>query len=291
MDTLLIAGFGDIARRALPQLVTQFRVCALERPDRTVAARAPADAERIFGDLDDAASLAVLDRPTSHVLHLAPPPSAGRTDPRTRHLLSALATHPELPRRFVYVSTSGVYGDCGGDWIDEQRPPNPMSDRARRRLDAERQIAELGGAHGVRVVILRVPGIYAADRLPLERLRKATPVLRPEDDVYTNHIHADDLASIVVAALTERDAGGIYNAADDSALKMGDWFDLVAERSGLPKPPRIARTEAAQRIPAPLLSFMSESRRLLNARMKRELGIRLRYPSVYDGVPASRPRP
>ena len=287
MTSLLIVGLGDIAKRALPQLAAHFRVSALLRPERMPEAAACPDVECIAADLDDAPSLSALGS-FSHVLHLAPPPNGGCTDPRTGHLLAALATQRRLPERIVYISTSGVYGDCAGEWVDERRAVNPVSGRARRRVDAERRMMALGSAHGVRVVILRVPGIYAAERLPLERLRKATPVLRAEDDVYTNHIHADDLATIVVTALTHADARGIYNAADDTALKMGDWFDLVAERSGLPKPPRIAREEAARSIPPPLLSFMSESRRLVNARMKLELGVRLRYPTVYDGVPVGR---
>jgi nucleoside-diphosphate-sugar epimerase len=134
-------------------------------------------------------------------------------------------------------------------------------------------------------VILRVPGIYAAERLPLERLRKGTPVLRAEDDVYTNHVHADDLAAVCVRALEADAPAGVYNASDDSELKMGDWFDLVADRHGLARPPRIARAVAGHLIPPVLLSFMLESRRLVNRRLKDELGIALRYPTVFEGVP------
>jgi len=287
MNSVLIVGFGDIAQRALPQLAAHFRVWVLVRPERMTEAGASATVRCVHGNLDDPATLVGLPGPISHVVHLAPPPNAGRTDPRTAHLLGALTLQPRSPQRLVYISTSGVYGDCAGDWVDEQRPVNPMSDRARRRVDAERRVGEFGRTRGIATVILRVPGIYAADRLPLERLRKATPVLRAEDDVYTNHIHANDLAGIVLTALTHADANGIYNVADDSALKMGDWFDLVADRAGLPRPPRIARAEAGQSIPPALLSFMSESRRLLNDRMKRELGVGLRYPTVLDGVPAA----
>jgi nucleoside-diphosphate-sugar epimerase len=163
----------------------------------------------------------------------------------------------------------------------------PQTDRARRRVDAEHQLALWCSEHGVALVILRVPGIYAADRLPLERLRAGTPVLREEDDVYTNHVHAEDLASIVVRALEDAAPGGTYNASDDSEIRMGDWFDLVAQRAGLPRPPRIARAEATGRISPELLSFMSESRRLANRRMKENLGVRLRFPTVFEGVPRS----
>jgi len=270
MKTLLLAGYGDIARRAAPRLEARFALVPLAR--------------RHGYDLDRPETLASLP-PAHAVLHCAPPPNAGVVDARTTHLLAALAKGRILPARLVYVSTSGVYGDCGGARVDESRAVNPQTDRAQRRVDAERQLAQWCREQGVSLAILRAPGIYAADRLPLERLRAGTPVLRAEDDVYTNHIHAEDLAAIAVRALAETAHEGIYNASDDSDLRMGDWFDLVASRAGLPRPPRIARAEAAGRIAPELLSFMNESRRLVNRRMKEELGVRLQYPTVHDGVP------
>jgi nucleoside-diphosphate-sugar epimerase len=284
MNTLLIAGFGDIARRAVPLLDGRFDAVALVRPEK-IAGTAPVAGIAIeAGDLDQPQSLDRFAGRASHVLHCAPPPGAGTNDPRTGNLLRMLASGA-LPQRLVYVSTSGVYGDCAGARVDEQQPVKPGTDRAQRRADAEAQIAAFGRNHDVRCVILRVPGIYAADRLPLERIRRGTPVLCVQDDVYTNHIHADDLAAIAVAALTHPDAEGVYNACDDSELRMGDWFDLLADRAGLPRPPRIARADAPGRIPPALLSFMSESRRLSNRRLKAHLGVRLRYPTVADGLP------
>ena len=190
-----------------------------------------------------------------------------------------------LPQRFLYLSTSGVYGDCAGEWVEETRPPKPLTERARRRLDAEQALGEWGEHNKVDVVILRVPGIYASDRLPLDRLIRGTPTLAAEEDVYTNHIHADDLAAIVAAALEVKRAHGIYNASDDGPMKMGDFFDIVADRAGLGRPPRVSRDEATRRIPGEMLSFMNESRRLVNRRMKAELGVRLRYATVADGIP------
>ncbi len=271
MKKLLIVGFGDVARRAAPRLDARYEVQPLSR--------------RHGFDLDRPETLTVLQGADA-VLHCAPPPNTGPVDTRTSHLLAALAKGRILPARVVYVSTSGVYGDCGGARVDESRAVRPQTDRARRRVDAERQLAIWCSERGVVLAILRVPGIYAADRLPLERLRAGTPVLRAEDDVYTNHIHADDLASIVARALDEHSPAGTYNASDDSEIRMGDWFDLVAQRAGLPRPPRIARAEAVGRIAPELLSFMSESRRLANRRMKENLGVRLRYPTVFEGVPS-----
>ena len=218
------------------------------------------------------------------MLHCAPPPQAGEYDTRTSNLLAALERRRILPIRFVYISTSGVYGDCGGALVDESRPVNPQSTRAKRRVHAEEQLAHWCTRHGVALIVLRAPGIYAADRLPLERLRAGTPVLLAQDDVHTNHIHAEDLAAVCARALDDDAPAGTYNASDDTHLTMGEWFDLVADRSGLPRPPRIPRSEAAQRIPPALLSFMRESRRLDNRRLKRVLGVRLRYPTVSEGL-------
>jgi len=287
VERLLIIGCGDIARRALPELQRRYRVAALVRSsDRALA---DSGVELIEGDLDDAGALATLAGRAERIVHLAPPANGGPLDLRTRNLLAALAPQGRgamLPQRFVYLSTSGVYGDCAGEWVEETRAPNPRTERARRRLDAERALGEWGERNKIETVILRVPGIYASDRLPLDRLIRGTPALAAEEDVYTNHIHADDLAGILVAALESTGARGVYNASDDGPMKMGDFFDLVADRAGLARPQRVSREEAVRRLPPELLSFMSESRRLVNRRMKTELGARLRYPTVADGVPA-----
>jgi len=291
VETLLIIGCGDIARRALPALGRRYRLCALV--PSSDAGLAASGVEQIEGDLDAPESLARLSGRARLVVHLAPPAQNGLRDSRTRNLLAALSGPAKsgvmLPRRFVYLSTSGVYGDCAGERVDETRDPRPLTERARRRLDAERAVTEWGEREGVEIVILRVPGIYARDRLPLDRLARGTPVLRSEEDVYTNHIHADDLAGIVAAALESARARGAYNANDDSAIKMGDWFDLVADRHGVARPRRVSRAEASRVVPADLLSFMSESRRLSNDRMKAELGVRLRYPTVAEGLASGNP--
>lgn len=280
MERLLIVGCGDIARRALPQLLTRYAVRAVVRSAADASALRDCGVEPVIADLDCPDSLKALSGRADALLHLAPPGDEGLRDERTRNLTAALSASGMLPRRCVYISTSGVYGDCGGERVDESRPLNPTTVRARRRVDAEQVLAHWHPD----VVILRAPGIYAADRLPLERLRRGTPVLRDEDDVYTNHIHADDLAAAVSHALERAPAGAVYNISDDSELKMGEWFDFVADRYGLPRPPRVSRAEAVSVIPPTLLSFMSESRRLSNARMKTELGLRLRYPTVHEGV-------
>lgn len=289
MRRLLIIGCGDVALRMTPLLRRRYRIFALAREPQRFAALRALGITPVRGDLDAPQTLHALAGLAHDVVHFAPPPGHGAHDTRTAHLVAALAKGESLPQQLVYISTSGVYGDCNGELVSETHPARPQTDRARRRADAEKRLREWGRRSGVSVSILRVPGIYAADRLPLARLEKGTPALIPEDDSYVNHVHADDLARMVVAALHHAHPGRMYNAVDDAPQKMGDYFDLVADRFGLPRPPRVARAEAARVIPETLLSFMNESRRLTNRRIKQELRLRLRYPTVHDGIAAALP--
>lgn len=192
------------------------------------------------------------------------------------------AVRREARVRVVYASTTGVYGDCGGALIDETRPVSPANERAKRRVSAEQQLRRASARGSLAASIVRIPGIYARNRLPLLRLEKGTPALVAEDDVYTNHIHADDLAAILLRAATHARVARVIHASDDSALKMGEYFDAVADAFGLARAPRITREAAEQQLEPMLLSFMRESRRLSNVRLKRELRYRLTYPSVED---------
>ena len=246
------------------------------------------------------------------MIDLAPPPNEGPGDPRTRRLLAALGLPAHraprfgaragqsratpldfgtaVARRWVYVSTTGVYGDTGGSEFDESRPVAPKSARAVRRVHAERHLRAAGRRGLGRVTIVRAPGIYAEDRLPIERLRKGLPALVPGEDVWTNHIHAEDLAAITVAALFRGRANRVVHAVDDSNLKMGDYFDRVADAFEMARPPRVSRSELATLVSPMMLSFMSESRRLQNRRLKHELRVRLAYPEVDDTLAAARIR-
>lgn len=289
MQNLLIVGCGDVARRALPWLTRHYRVYALVRQLDPELARQ--GVTQIRGDLDRPASLRRLAGLARLVLHFAPPRelagagedgvAASAADPRTRNLIAALRRGKSVPRRLVYISTSGVYGDCGGEWIDETRPAHAQTARAARRVDAERQLRRFGSRMaGTCVSIVRAPGIYAADRLPLERLRRGDPALAAGDDPYSNHIHAEDLGRVCIAALQRGRPNRAYHASDDSNLRMGDYFDVIADALALPRPPRVSMAEAERRLSPAMLSFMRESRRLENTRMKRELHLRLRYPTV-----------
>lgn len=278
---ILIVGCGDVGLRTARLLGGRARLFALSHsPDRFDQLRA-AGITPVSGDLDDRGSLERLAGLADVILHFAPPPGEGETDPRTRRLLAALARNPHP--RMVYISTSGVYGDCAGETVAETRPARPNNTRAKRRADAEAQLRRWG-RHERRVGILRAPGIYAQDRFPAERVRKALPAIVAEDDAYTNHIHADDLARLALAVLFRGRPNRVYNAVDDSGLKMGDWFDVVADHLDLPRPPRLPRAEVIAAVTPAMRSFLTESRRLSNRRMKRELRFRLKYPTVREGL-------
>ncbi len=177
-----------------------------------------------------------------------------------------------------------MYGDCAGALIDETRPCHPESARAVRRVDAERCLRAWGRRQGVRVNILRAPGIYAADRLPIERLEKGLPALLADEDAWTNHIHAEDLAAACLTALRHGRANRVYNVVDDSDLRMADYFDRVADAFTLPRPPRLSRRAAAEVLSPLQMSFMRESRRIGNCRLKNELKLSLAYPTVDSGI-------
>jgi nucleoside-diphosphate-sugar epimerase len=281
---VLIIGCGDIG----------MRVAALERAaGRSVAglARAAASARRLRaagiaplrGDLDVASSLTGLPRRGAVVYYFAPPPGRGVTDPRMQAFVSTM-TAPDLPRRVVLISTTGVYGDCRGEWVTEDRPPNPRVDRARRRLAAETVLRSWSETGGVPVVILRVPGIYGPGRLPQERLRAGEPVLREEESPFSNRIHADDLARVCVAAAHCPHPSVVYNVSDGHPTTMTDFFYRVADHLGLPRPPAISREAALRRLGEGMLSYLAESKRIDNRRMLKELGVVLKYPDLAAGL-------
>ena len=288
-ERVLIVGCGDVGQRAAKQLVGRTKVMALTSSQDKLADFRAQGITPVLGNLDYPETLQRLSGWATRVLHLAPPPTdrvgEWSTDPRTLNLARALKKRI-LPRSLVYGSTSGVYGDCQGQWVSESQPVTPHTPRAMRRVDAEKVVRYLGRS-GVRASILRIPGIYAPDRIngtPRERLLKATPVLVEQDDVYTNHIHSDDLARACVAALWRGKSQRVFHVSDDTHLKMGDYFDAAADLMGLKRPPRVPRSQAQESLPLMLLSFMSESRRLRNDRLKKELRVALKYPSIQEGL-------
>jgi nucleoside-diphosphate-sugar epimerase len=272
--------------RVAQGLARRTRVMALTSSVERIASMRAVGIIPLLGNLDASRTLQRVAGLAQRVIHLAPPAPVGSTDGRTRSLLAALSRR-SAPRALVYGSTSGVYGDCGGAQIGEWRSVNAGTERAQRRVDAERRLRHWGRVTTATTCVLRIPGIYAPNRdggTPRSRLLKGLPVLEAAQDVFTNHIHADDLARACCLALWRGKPQRSYNICDDTDLKMGDYFDLAAGLYGLPIPARVTRAEAAQLLSPMQLSFMGESRRLVNTRMKRELGLRLRFPTVHAGL-------
>lgn len=266
------------------------RVLALTSSPERVAPLRAVGVQPLLGNLDAPRTLARLAGLATHVLHLAPPPAAGERDVRTRALVQMLARRTP-PRAVVYVSTSGVYGDCGGAWVPETRRIAPKTARALRRVDAEATLRRWG-RRGVRVSLLRVGGIYALDRPgggPHARLLSGLPLPDAADDPYVNHIHADDLARACVLALWRGDAQRACNVCDDSAMRMGEYFDLAADLLGLARLPRVEMARLEREASAGWMSFLAESRRLVNRRLRQELGLVLRFPTVREGLQAGGP--
>lgn len=284
---MLIIGCGDVGQRLA--LTAKERGEDVKCLVRSIESLRHLEAQDLGGDLLD------LDEPSParrariadpEIFYFAPPPSAGRTDPRMTRFLAALppATRP----RVVYISTTGVYGDCGGEWVDETRPVNPRVDRARRRYDAERQLADWRVAGGGELVILRVAGIYGPDKLPIKRLKKQLPMVSEDDAPWTNRLHIDDLVAVCSAAMARGRDGEVYNVSDGNPGNMRDYFDRVADMFNLPRAPRIAVADAAGTLSTGLLSYLAESRRLDNRKMLDELGVTLRYPTLEKGLAACR---
>ncbi len=290
MLRVLIIGCGDIALRLVRQQREQpssryggVQFYALNRSPSRIPLLREVGIRPIGGDLDDRRSLRRLAGMADVVLHFAPPQGEGLVDWRTRHLLATLAM-ATAPARLLYISTTGVYGDCAGAWVEETRPARPGNARARRRWDAERQLRSWAIRAGVRLSILRAPGIYAKGRLPEARVRQGLPALLPEVDIHTNHIHAEDLARLAWQAVFWARPQRLYNAVDESSLKMGDWFDCVAAHLGVPRPPRLPYEAVMSAVTPAMQTFLKESRRLSNRRIREELGFRFRYPDVHTGL-------
>lgn len=235
-------------------------------------------------DLDHA-TLPNLPLQDSTIFYFMPPPKSGDIDSRVRRLIDEFE-HQGQPRRVVYLSTTGVYGDCNGEWVTEERPVKPVALRAKRRWDAESSFRAWRTRTGRELVILRVVGIYGPGKLPLDRLRKGLPLVRAEESPWTNRVHIDDLVQICVAAMEKGADGAVYNVSDGSPGTMIDYFSQIAQLAGLPAPPAIPLAQAEQELSAGMLSYMRESRRLDNSKIKQDLGVTLLYPSIDSGLPA-----
>jgi nucleoside-diphosphate-sugar epimerase len=284
MESVLIVGCGHIGRRVAVKLHGRGqRVTGMVRSSASAARLRELGIDALCLDLDAGVRHIPGSGAFGAIGYFAPPPSSGTQDTRMRRFLEAF-DNTSLPRRIVYISTSAVYGDCHGDWITEEQPVQPTTERGLRRLDAERQLQSWATRHGVEWLILRVPGIYGPGKLPLERVSKGLPVLQEADAPYTNRIHAEDLAVIWVAALDSEHHDTVYNVSDGHPSTMTDYFFRVADAAGLPRPPVVTREEAQQVLSGGMLSFLQDSRRMDNQKLLRDLGVTLRYPDLDTGL-------
>lgn len=294
MKNTFIIGCGDIGQRVA-------RICQIQGTAVYGLARSQESANRlkalniypIRGDLSQPGSLSGVFSDNAEsisgadVYYFAPPPVEGISDPFMHNFLAALSSNDQpdnLPAKIVQISTTAVYGDCQGEWITEEQPTNPQTDRGLRRLDAENELRQWSVKTGVPIVVLRVGGIYGKGRLPLDRLKKGLPILKEEESPYTNRIHQDDLAQICVSACENGKAGEIYNVSDGQPSTMSVYFKAVANANGLPQPPEVSRAEAQKVMTAGMLSYLKESRRLDNKKLLNNLQITLQYKNLEEGL-------
>jgi nucleoside-diphosphate-sugar epimerase len=288
MTDVFIAGCGDIGRRvALQYLEAGASVSALIRSPEKAASLAALGIRILAADLDDPTTLTGLPTAGATLFYFAPPPGGGHLDPRVLNFCTAIATGAE-PARVIYMSTSGVYGDCGDTVVTEETPALPQTARGKRRLDAETVFREWGHERGVPVIILRVTGIYGPGRLPVSQITSGQPVLDERIANLTNRIHADDLARVCLAAAERAENGDIFNVSDGHPGTMTEYFNAAADFLGLPRPRQVSREEAQQVMSPLMLSYVSESRRMDNRKMLEKLGVTLRYPTLTEGLKACR---
>ena len=281
---VFIIGCGDIGSRLADLCMAQdLAVTALARTPQRAELLGQRGITACPGNLDLAPPTLHLPATIETLVYLAPPPPVGAVDPRITHCLAAL---PTPPSRIVYISTSGVYGDAGGRWIDEDHPAAPITERALRRWNAECQLQDYAVKHGCGLVILRVPGIYGKGRLPEARIREGLPVVLPEEAPWSNRIHADDLAQACLKASLGSVQHGIFNVSDGHPSTMTDYFWQVADHLKLPRPSAIPLDQARQILSPAMMSFHEESKRLRNDRLRAILGVDLLYPSLAEGLRA-----
>ena len=285
MSAVWIVGCGYVGERvALAERAEGNAVTAVVRTAESALHLTTLGVHAVQHDLD-LPSLPGLNAQESVVYYFAPPPSHGTTDPRLARFLSALGDPPRV-QRLVLISTSGVYGDCRGEWVTEARPVHPEAERAQRRWDAEQTARRWSERTRVPIVILRVPGIYGPGRLPLDRLRAGEPVLNESESPWSNRVHVDDLVMSCLAAARRGLAGAVYNISDGTPTTMTDYFNRVADAAGLPRPPQISLHAAGTRLSAGMRSYLAESKRLDNRAMREGLGVTPRYPDLVSGLAA-----
>ncbi|MBW2477588.1 MAG: SDR family oxidoreductase [Deltaproteobacteria bacterium] len=281
---ITIVGCGDIGVRV--SLLLQKQTChvkAMARSGESAERLGAYRIEPILADLDDRDSLKKLNLTDQLVFYLAPPPGGGTVDSRMRNFCQAIGSG-QVPIKLLYISTSGVYGDCAGSWVTEDTPVHPQTSRAHRRLDAETTLCEWGQTYGVSTPILRVTGIYGPGRLPIARLQQRHPVLKEDESPLTNRIHAEDLAAICLDAARHGQHAEVYNVSDGRPGSMTEYFNTIADLLGIPRPPQISMADAKTQMTPMMLSYLCESRRMANNKMLSDLRVTLQYPDLVAGL-------
>ncbi len=278
-----VVGAGYVGSRLVKKTP---RVHAITRSAHSAAALTASGVSALAVDFDAPGARLPASLPSPDILaYLVPPTEGGSVDTRLEHFIETLT---QRPQRFVYLSTTGVYGDAAGAWVDEDTPPHPQTDRAKRRVDAEQQVQRWCAQRGVTWTILRVPGIYGPTRLPLERLQRGEPMIRHAEAGITNRIHVDDLVQALwLSGQATVAANRIYNITDGLTISMTEYCERVARLTGLPMPRLISRADAQRELSPGLMSFLSESRRVNSRRIMQELGFAPRYQNLEQGILAS----
>lgn len=203
----------------------------------------------------------------SRIVYFLPPQPKGKNDLRMQAFISILENLHNSPKKILLISTTGVYGNCDGEWIDESREVNPQADRAHRRLSAEKQLLTYCDKNKISCIIFRVPGIYSKEKLPIKRITSGEPIVSAEDSGYTNRIHADDLSAFCAEALVEDIGSGIYNCCDGHPSTMNEYFVKVADVMSIPRPAEITLLQAQDELSAGMLSYLAESKRISNKKL------------------------
>lgn len=282
---VVIAGCGYIGEQiAMRELELGNTVTAVVRRDERAECLSQKGLDVVVADFDQPLAPDVINLRNAWLYYLVPPPATGIEDTRLRHFVAA--HDGKQPERAVLISTTGIYGDCQGDWVTEQRPVAPQADRARRRVDAEQVFTSWAHEAGTSTVILRVPGIYGPGRLPRKRLQGGDPVLNESESPWSNRIHATDLVRCCMAAARHQNPAAVYNVSDGHPSTMTDYFYQVADHLGIARPPVISRLQADQQLSTGMLSYLAESKRIDNSLMREHLGVEPLYPDLASGLQA-----
>lgn len=283
MGSIIIVGNGYVGSRVAKIWSQTNPVTIVSRSDTNI----PADLDWSFAqrDLDTNSADSLPNTADSILYYFVPPPRQGIHDPHIQNLLQSIDP-AQLPKKLIFISTTGVYGDNHGDWVTEQTPPAPQFPRAHRRLHGETTLQYWAVAHGISWTILRLPAIYGPGKIPLEAVKSARPVICREHSPWVNRIYIDDLVSFCVAAGKKSEVEGIFNISDGNPALMTDYFFKIADVFGYARPPAITLNQAREEFSEGMLSYLLESRRIKADAAIKAFAVSLQYPDLDAGLAA-----